>query len=728
LNNLLLIGNAGNNSAATDNATGLLTIQNGGTLQGNGNVIRIGNQRGAVGKLILEQDGELKSAGDIYVGFDYNANGVLDVRGGLLALANSDLAKGNLIVNYKAFGNQDGQIGGGVLTVSGGGVVANGILFGGEKANTENKTVAAGVVAAFRQSGGVVYVGANGINVGGTGAAVYNNLKPEVTLSGGTLATLASWSSTLRMTLASDMTFAPTDALSIILDGELAGDGGLVKNGNGTLLLNAANSYAGDTVVSAGTLALGDVAALGGVADLLIVSDAGAAVELSYSGTATVDRLWLDNVTVSALNIGQGYSAADLNIALGATIFSGGGLLAVSTIPEPSALALMVTGAALLALLRLRKSTLQSPPVMKKLLLFALVIPALTVSALEDWELGPFVRPANARPVIKPNPDSMFNCPVRGEPVAWESRHTFNPAAVVRNGKIYVLYRAEDDHGRNSIGSYTSRLGLAESADGVNFKTLPEPVFYPDKDAQLRWEWEGGCEDPRVVELEDGTYMLFYTMYRREQRGRHVMVGLARSRDLLKWEKMGPLFAYDDKYRLAYPSKSASLVCAVQNGRLIAKKINGRYWLYQGEGSICVYSTEDFVNWQKHNTLLHPRAGKFDSNFPESGPPAVLTDKGIILLYNGKNADNDKTDPSLPPKVYAAGQALFDANDPTKLLARSEEPFFKPEMDWEKSGQYKDGTTFIEGLVLFKNQWFLYYGCADTFVGVAIAKVKPGEM
>ena len=368
-------------------------------------------------------------------------------------------------------------------------------------------------------------------------------------------------------------------------------------------------------------------------------------------------------------------------------------------------------------------------PMKKILLLCSFVALTLTVSALEDWEMGPLVRPANSQPVIKPNPDSKFLCPIRKEEVSWEAFHTFNPAAIVKDGKVYVLYRAEDNFtGKGGIGSYTSRLGLAVSDDGVNFRTLPEPVFYPAEDEFKKWEWEGGCEDPRVVELEDGTYMLFYTMFRRDKRGRNVIVGVAKSKDLMNWTKLGPLFAYDDKRRLVWPSKSAALVCSVQNGRLIAQKINGRYWLYQGEGSICVYSTEDFMDWEKHNTLLNARAGKFDSNFPECGPPAVMTDKGIVLMYNGKNGGDDKRDPELPPRVYSAGQALFDANDPTKLLAQADTPFFKPEMDWEKSGQYKDGTTFIEGLVLFKGQWFLYYGCADTFVGVAIAKAKPGEL
>ncbi|MDR1283636.1 MAG: glycoside hydrolase family 130 protein [Opitutaceae bacterium] len=336
-----------------------------------------------------------------------------------------------------------------------------------------------------------------------------------------------------------------------------------------------------------------------------------------------------------------------------------------------------------------------------------------------DWTLGPFTRPAGNQPVIRPDPATLFDCPMRQKPVAWQARHTFNPAAIVKDGKVCLLYRAEDDIGAG-IGGYTSRLGLALSDDGIHFRQTPRPVLYPDVDQQQRWEWEGGCEDPRVVELEDGSYVLFYTQYHRGNFERNVTVGIATSSDLLTWTKHGPLIARNAKHDPDMPRKSAAPVCEVRDGRLIATKINGRYQVYIGEGEIGLYSTTDFHDWTAEGVVMGARAGKLDSAFPECGPPAVLTRHGIVLLYNGKNACEDgKRDPGLPPHVYSAGQALFDAANPTKLLDRTIEPFFKPETDWEKSGQYKDGTTFIEGLVLFRGRWFLYYGCADTFVGVA---------
>jgi hypothetical protein len=110
------------------------------------------------------------------------------------------------------------------------------------------------------------------------------------------------------------------------------------------------------------------------------------------------------------------------------------------------------------------------------------------------WTLGPFVRPVTG-PIIEPNPKSIFTDPITNKPVRWEALHTFNPAAIVRMGKVYVFYRAEDDSGTMVIGMHTSRLGLASSEDGIHFTTEPTPVFYPDEDSQ---KTENGREGSKI--------------------------------------------------------------------------------------------------------------------------------------------------------------------------------------------------------------------------------------
>lgn len=264
-----------------------------------------------------------------------------------------------------------------------------------------------------------------------------------------------------------------------------------------------------------------------------------------------------------------------------------------------------------------------------------------STNKLPEWALGGFVRPDGVNPVITPNPNSKFDCPMQKAPVGWEESDTFNPAAVVKDGKIYVLYRAEDNSAQG-IGMRTSRIGLAESTDGVTMKRRSTPVMYP-----------------------------------------------------------------------------------------------AEYLMYWGESMVAAATSDDLINWtpvlNEQNELLgliYPREKYFDSALTECGPPVILTDKGILLLYNGKNQNDDRRDPRFNAGTYSAGQVLFDLNDPYKAIARLDVPFFRTIADFEKSGQYRDGTVFIEGLTFYKDKWYLYYGCADSQVGVAIydpPKKTPGD-
>ncbi len=361
-------------------------------------------------------------------------------------------------------------------------------------------------------------------------------------------------------------------------------------------------------------------------------------------------------------------------------------------------------------------------------LLLALSALALPAQAPVEWGLGNFLRPARVNPVIAPKAESLFACPMRKAPVHWEALHTFNPAAVVRNGKVYVIYRAEDDSGEKKIGMHTSRLGLAESADGLHFTRRTSPVLFPADDAEKGREWEGGCEDPRVVEAPDGTYVMTYTQWNRTITG----AAIATSKDLITWTKHGPAFARASggKY-LRLSHKSAGIVTRLVGDRLIAARINGKYWMYWGEGEVHLATSSDLIDWRPVEdakgspiAVLGKRAGAFDSSFPEVGPPPVLTRDGIVVLYNGKNAESGG-DPHLDAGTYAAGEALFSSADPAKLIARSAGAVFRPELPFEKSGQYAAGTTFTEGLVRFEGKYFLYYGCADSLVGVAVSDGLP---
>lgn len=398
-------------------------------------------------------------------------------------------------------------------------------------------------------------------------------------------------------------------------------------------------------------------------------------------------------------------------------------------------------------------------PIVRSLLLAAGILAANTLCA-QSWVIGPFARPSEA-PVIEPNPFYYFTDPITQQKTLWDALHTFNPAATIApNGEIAVIFRAEDASGAAKIGEHTSRLGLATSKDGLFFTVEGAPVLYMQNDPQKVNEYPGGVEDPRIVVAPDGTYVMTYTQWARD-RGQYT-VGIATSKNLKDWTKWGPAFEHagNGRYnKLLY--KSAGILTELHNGRIQAVKLHGKYWMYWGEIQIHLATSTDLIHWTPvldpatglPRVVMSARAGHFDSGFPEVGPPPLLTKKGIVLIYNGKNslagspdakpsqAPNAPAvtaatnappasdaalarDPTIRPGAYSVGEALFSASAPEKLLARTDHPVLTPVWPYERNGQYPAGTTFAEGLVAFQGQWLLYYGAADSVVGVATAEMR----
>jgi len=351
-----------------------------------------------------------------------------------------------------------------------------------------------------------------------------------------------------------------------------------------------------------------------------------------------------------------------------------------------------------------------------------------------QWTLVPFKKIDSVNPILSAGTGEFF-CPILQRKIKWENKDVFNPAVVVRNGNIYMLYRAEDTIGKHAG---TSRLGLAVSTDGLHFKRNPEPVFFPGNDAQKVYEWEGGCEDPRIVEDENGTYILTYTAYD----GDKARLMIASSKDLITWTKHGHAFGkvYDGKYVNKW-SKSGSIVATYRNdGKIVATKINGKYWMYWGDVNIWAATSDDLLTWTpvlysngekaeielRHNSveipevkiIFGPRKKKFDSDLVEPGPPAMITDKGIVLIYNSRNIPSIG-DSTLSEGTYTASQILIDNADPTKVIERMETYFLKPDKPYEITGQVNH-VCFVEGLVKFNNTWYMYYGTADSKIAVAV--------
>ena len=293
---------------------------------------------------------------------------------------------------------------------------------------------------------------------------------------------------------------------------------------------------------------------------------------------------------------------------------------------------------------------------------------------------GPWKRVSDT-PVLSPRGNS------------WEAAGTFNPAVIVRGDKIVMLYRAQDKEG-------TSRLGYAESVDGIHFTRRDEPVLSPSE----AYEKNGGVEDPRLVQFGD-TYYLTYTGYNKTD----AQLCLATSKDLVHWERKGVIM----------PANRGNWnVKWTKSGAIAPEKIDGKYWMYflgtsaDNKDQTGLAFSDDLTHWTEatKTPALPVRPGRFDSRVAEPGPAPIVTQEGIVLIYNGAD---DKL-------VYRTGAAIFDRKDPRKLLWRTDQPIFEPEKDWEKVGQVPN-VVFVEGMVKQPGRYLFYYGGADKYVGVADA-------
>ena len=138
-------------------------------------------------------------------------------------------------------------------------------------------------------------------------------------------------------------------------------------------------------------------------------------------------------------------------------------------------------------------------------IIIAAIFPVLIINGCKEiekdttgnWAMLGFVKVDSINPFMKPDSTQVFDCPISKKQVRWEERNVLNPSAIVKDGKVYLIYRAQDSAG-------TSRIGLAISEDGIHFKKNPTPILYPDVDSLKKYEWHGGIEDPRIVETEDG--------------------------------------------------------------------------------------------------------------------------------------------------------------------------------------------------------------------------------
>lgn len=279
----------------------------------------------------------------------------------------------------------------------------------------------------------------------------------------------------------------------------------------------------------------------------------------------------------------------------------------------------------------------------------------------------------------------------------WESKATFNPAAIDLLGKVHILYRglSEDN---------TSSIGYAVSNDGVSVnERLSYPIYVPKHDFEIK-KIEGassGCEDPRVTKIGESLYMC-YTAY--DSIGPpQVAVTSIQVKDFLsrrwKWKKPEIITprGIDDKDTCIFP-----------------EKVNGKYLILHRIGTdVC----GDFLKSLDFKTetinkcirIFGPRPGMWDGARVGITAPPVRTKKGWVLLYHAISEYHH---------TYRLGAVLLDPEDPTIVLSRSADPIFSPEEPFEKEG-IVNNVIFPCGMIVRDGLVYIYYGGADKVVGVA---------
>lgn len=270
-------------------------------------------------------------------------------------------------------------------------------------------------------------------------------------------------------------------------------------------------------------------------------------------------------------------------------------------------------------------------------------------------------------PVLEPNKEHL-----------WEARAVFNGAAVYHNRLFHMLYRAV-------APNLVSTIGYAVSRDGFDWLRLDRPVLEPANEFEMK-----GVEDPRITRIDDTFYMA-YTAY--SERG--VRVSLASSSNLIAWQRRGIMLPDEDN----------------KDAALFPEKIRGRYCLlHRRPPDIWLCYSDDLLLWTDHQAIMRPRPNTWEHEKVGIAGPPVKTEQGWLLIYHAVDQNS----------VYRLGVALLDADDPSVVLHRGEDSILEPREPWEKKGDVPN-VVFSCGQVVKDETLYVYYGGADTVIGVATA-------
>ena len=359
-------------------------------------------------------------------------------------------------------------------------------------------------------------------------------------------------------------------------------------------------------------------------------------------------------------------------------------------------------------------------------------LPPLFEKNRPAWEIK-FADASNAVMSVMPGESGKtFRDPLSNKDVKWE-QDVYCPTFTVLNGKLYCVYRAYGDDGE-------WRLGLAWSEDGLHFTRSDKPVLYakpsdaflgPLREAKNKGVSYG---DPRLSVDEGGRFYLYFDFFHYGNATNDQQLAAATLGDLLHWSVHGRIFAAQAANdRAVIPERSpwrlpvATVVSRLEGDRFAAAKIRGKYWAYfncyatKGPYCLCVAASENLLDWKvardARGNLVNPlptRPGRFDSWYADP-VAAVLRDDGILLIYNGVNANPAAGgDPRLACYSHYPAQALLSKNDPGRLLRRSDSPFKGGDLELEKKPIVFWCAPLYEAwsLAPFKGELLLYWNHA----------------
>lgn len=276
--------------------------------------------------------------------------------------------------------------------------------------------------------------------------------------------------------------------------------------------------------------------------------------------------------------------------------------------------------------------------------------------------------------------------------------HTvFNPAAtLLPDGTTLLLCRVEDSRGH-------SHLSVARSANGVDgWQIDPQPTMPADPENHPEELW--GIEDPRITYVPElSQYAIVYTAYTRDGPG----VALALTRDFQKFERFGLIMPPEDKDAALLPHRIGG------NWALIHRPVSAP------RAHMWISYSPDLRHWGSHKLILEARRGAWwDANKIGLSPPPIETPQGWLVIYHGVRM-------TAAGCIYRLGLALFDSDQPERLLKRGDEWVFGPEEPYEQRGDvgnvvFPCGYTIAEDGDTIR----IYYGAADTSIGLATGSIK----